>query len=310
MPDDEEIQSPFKGETIKEVVVDEPAEGAPESIWDKPAEAEATTEEADDSYGKFETPSDDAKPKHNHPIPQKRLNKVIGERNEAREALAAAEVRLAAAEARAETLEQFQKVVDAHYRENPGLLDFDARFMEKFAEMAEADPTIANVANHIKAAMSGEERPNVTTENTQAEEQEVEDFNPAVAKILERDVTRQINEVLTESGVKQSYVKAVARDVLNAFDVEELADATPEDIVEMAKVYFEETGVEAKDFLVATKKGSKAPATTSGRRPAVSESAATEHADATERKRPKTLEEYEKGRDARFKAAVQSLTNR
>jgi hypothetical protein len=286
------------------VVAPEASAEEPSVFETAPEEVEADEAETDDNYGKFVT--DDApkqRPQDQATVPTARLSKVVRQRNELRETLAEVEARLAAETARAETLDRLTAVQQEHYRNDPDLLDWDARFMAQFDQMAKTNPSLAQAAAMVKAAMSGE-APTMATETPEAEGVEEAPSNPVLDRIVARDVTRTVGDALTEHGVKPHFISLIAADALAVLPQEDLAELTAEDVVEIAKVYVEQNGIPMEEFLVP-RKGTPKPSTTGGRGAPARSSAPVE--EASERTKPKTVEEWEANRNARFKHLAKDL---
>lgn len=295
------MSNPFRDQPVADA---DPAPAA-ESVFEAEVAEIEEVADPDESYGKFPDPeAPKKKPTEQPTVPTARLAKVVRQRNELRESLAEVEARLAAEAAKAETLERLAAVKQAHYRNDPDLLDWDARFMATFDQMAKTNPALAAAAAAVKAAMNGEETPvSETPEQEGVEEAPASD--PVLEKIIARDVTRTVGEVLGEHGVKPHFVKAIANDMLNVLDTADLAELTPEDVVECAKVYCEDNGIPMTEFLTP-RKGAAKPETASGRAPA--RAAAAESApEGEERVKPKTVEEWEAARNKRFKSLAKDL---
>lgn len=287
--DDVSAEAPVAAE---ETVAAAPAESTPEA-------AEAAEAAEDDSFGKFTEPG---KGKPSQGV-QKRISKLVGERNSLREMVEQRELALAAAKAKAETLETLHQAVSEKYRTNPDLLRFDADFMSTFEKLAAKDPSLAQAAAKVKAAMNGVKIVTTPEQTAIADEavetDEAAEIDPALEAVLTRDVTRQFTEVLTQHEVKPHFVQAALRDVMLHVPVAQLVNATPEQVVELAKVYFEETGIPPTEFLAPQKAGKKAPASTAGRQaPRVTPAASA--GETPETPKFKTREEYEAHRQKRF----------
>jgi hypothetical protein len=270
-------------------------------VWEEPsaeAAAEETADEAgdEDGFGSFEEPK--AKPAT---VPYTRLSKVIAERNSLRDELSEAELSLATINGKLAQLSKVEEAVAEKYRGNVDLLKYDATFMDIFEAQAKVDPTLAAAAAKVRAAMNG----NPMTEkpvNAPAEQPAAPATDPAVQRILERDARNTIKSVLAEKGVKPVFAEAVARDVLANVDPTDLADVDEATVVELAKVYFQETGAVPAEYLVP-KQGaaSPKPATTGKARPATTP-AAEAAAPGDDAPKFKSREEFDAARNKRFVA--------
>lgn len=284
-----------------------PTEESTEDVEAALAEADPEGEE-DQSYGKFEdeeSPTEDAAPEKGKPSRgvQKRISRLVSERNAAQDELTAAQVELAKYKATAEYLADLDGVVSEKYQNNLDLLRFDATFMETFATLAEKDPTLAQAAARVKAAMQQNGETIVTTPKTPATpaEEQAPSENPALSAVLERDVKRNFAEVLGGHNLKPHIVNAVTRDVLAEMDASELVDATPAEVVEMAKLYLRETGIPFSEALLPAKDGEKVkPSTKGSSRPAASPKADAQAAEGQERPKYKTREELDAARAKRL----------
>lgn len=276
------------------VASDEPA---PEDVDDDAEPAPVSVDE-DTEFGSFEK-VDKTKQKT---VPYSRFAKVVSGRNDARLALSEAEKSLAAVNAKLEALEGVTSVVSEKYRANPDLLKFDSEFMETFEQLAKTDPNLAKAAEAVKAAMNGVKPVQTDPKPTPEADEQPEVLAPAVAKIFVRDAKNTITSALSEHGVKPHFIEAVARDVIANVDAEDLADLTPAQAVEMAKIYFKDLGVGADEFLAPKKQQAPKPETRGKTRPAAAPTGAGDGGE--EPPKFKTREEFDAARSKRFAALV------
>jgi cell pole-organizing protein PopZ len=255
----------------------------------------------DTSYGKFEQGE---KPKAPAAVPYPRFSKVVAERNDLRGQMSAAEKALARVEGQLAEYKHLDDVVAEKYLAKPELLKFDATFMETFDKLASADPTLKAAAAKVKAAM-GTTMTVEQTPATPAQEEAAPAENSAVTRLLEREVKNVMKEALAPH-IKGHFVEAVTRDVLANVGLDDLADITAEQAVELAKVYFEQTGTPPVEYMVVSEKaGSPKPAVKGSAAPARVSGAPTK----TEAETPKfkTREEFDKARAGRFAAVTAEL---
>jgi hypothetical protein len=253
--------APNEGAEAAEVV-EVPEQGADDAVaeFDAPESVEESAIDESTEYGSFEPVKQPEKPQT---VPLKRLSRVIGERNELRESLAAAERKLAEVNGKLGVLEQVQGVVNKKYAGNPQLLEFDANFMETFSTLTKTDPALAAAAAKIQAAMKQNGAPTVslTPETTDATPETPESAEPdaAVVAIVHRDAMRTITEALSPH-VKPHFAKMVAKDVIANTTLEDLGAFDARAAVEAAKLFFKEEGIPAEEYLLPKPNGGKKPA--------------------------------------------------
>lgn len=282
---------------------------APEVAEEVALEAEADGEEfAEDS---FEPAAPEAEQK-SVTVPLRRLSKVIRQRNDLRDALSETEATVARLNGQLQSRGGITEVVEKRYGGNTKLLDFDATFMETFDREAKKDPTLSAAAAKVRAAMTGAP---INVSNEQTAEAAPVQTDPAVTALLHSNTTSAIVAALTEQGVKPSFARMVAKDVIREVPVEELPEwSTPAAAVRAAKVFFKDEGISAEDFLAAKPAAGKAkpPAVSGKAKPAASPKPGAKGAvvaSADGKPEIKTLDELHKHREGRFAEIVEGLTN-
>jgi len=267
------------------------------------AEPAALVEESADGteYGTFEKADNKAAT-----VPLARLSKVVSQRNVLRDNLSAAEQALARVEGQLSQYKELDGLVSAKYASNHDLLKFDSEFMETWDRLAKADPSLAQAAAKVKAAMGNPAlETTINTPAAPAEEQATP--NAAISKLLEREVKSVFKEALGPH-IKSHFVESVARDVLANVDLNALADLTKEQAVEMAKVYFTDTGTPPAEYLIPTQAAAAAPKpATKGSQGVPAAAARTPGTEEPTAPQFKSREEFDKARGKRFAAVAAEL---
>jgi len=265
------------------------------------AEAPEVSVDEETEFGSFER-TDKAK---QQVVPYTRLAKVIHERNALRDGMSEAERSLANIQGKLTALQKLEGVFAEKYQTNPDLAKFDATFMETFDRLASSDPALAQVAAKVKAAMGV---PVTEIDNTdEVAAPAAPASSPAVQKLLLNQVKTSFNEALGEH-IKPHFVEAVVRDVLTELSAEEVAEATSEQIVEMAKVYFKSTNTPPSEYMAPAKGTKAAPKpSTKGSQGAPAARSAASAEPAAETPKFKTREEFDAARSKRFAAITKEL---
>jgi len=277
---------------------------APEVLLADDAEAPEVSVDEDTEFGSFER-ADKAK---QQVVPYTRLAKVIHERNALRDNMSEAEKSLAHVQGKLSALQKLEGVFVEKYQTDPDLAKFDAAFMETFDRLATSDPSLAQAAAKVKAAMGV---PVTEIDNTNEAAAPAAPAapasSPAVQKLLLNQVKTSFNEALGEH-IKPHFVEAVVRDVMTELSAEEVAEATPEEIVEMAKVYFKSTNTPPSEYMAPAKGNKAAPKpSTKGSQGAPAARSAASAEPAAETPKFKTREEFDAARSKRFAAITKEL---
>lgn len=293
------MENPFlKKDDTEETVVDPAAE---EQNDDELSAAEAENELFDDeseSDDEDEAASlfdeDESEKKIPEKVPYKRLQKVVGQRNELRQQIGQLEKALDA-----------NKQLVAVFHEKYGKFDnpaaiakFDADFMEAIEALSKDNQGVARFAESIKDYLKTGRVPNVSEEkqtftspqNTTPKE------DPKVAKLVERDARNTVEATLEAMDVKPAFRALIADHVVKQEDVD-LTDLSKAQVVDLAKQFIKSKGFKAAEILQTTSKKKGKPSTTSG-----SSRAVTKESDETEEEedRPpaaKSLEEWHSNRE-------------
>lgn len=259
----------------------------------------------DTEFGSFK-PVDAAKAKV---VPYTRLAKVIHERNTLRDDMSEAQQSLAVIEAKLAGLAPLQEVFTEKYQGNADLARFDATFMETFETLAKTDQAVAQAADRIRAAMGA---PKMTAPVTTtvaapaapASEPSKQDL--LVERLMAKEVKSAFTAALGEH-LKPNFIEAVTKDVLTELSASELADASAEQIIEMAKVYLKSTNTPPSEYLIPKANGSAPKPSTKGSQGAPAAVAAQAAQEVAETPKFKTREEFDAARSKRFQAITKDL---
>lgn len=239
-------------------------EGANSASNDPPSDSplfeelgEATDDDAVDSLfdeeegegdddGAKEGKGDDKEPR----VPKKRLDKVIGQRNDERKQ--SAKLREENAELRGEVAAlKVQTKLAQVFQEKYGKFDdpekqalWDSNFMEAMEELAKKNPEVATTARLVTEHLGGTvSKPEPKPDAQQAEPKP----DPAVVKIIERDARRTIADSLESLNVKPSFAKLVTKHILDA--TEDLTELDSAAVITSAREFIRENEFEPADVL-------------------------------------------------------------
>lgn len=223
---------------------------------------------------------------------EQRIKKLARERKEARR-------RAEEATSDAEKLRQALK--DLTNGRKPDLVKFDISFMDHLDKLySGGDPAIRKAVEMVKARMEGRtvETPAEEARASDAQERKSDLGEKALAKLA----SREVDEMLEEAGVKR-FRPAIRRYVLDKIDK---ADVQPEAVLKAARTYIRENGLTKSDVMGEGEPPKKRPP--SGRKQAQAGIGPRKESEKAgeEREAPKSIDEWEKNRDARRRALFNS----
>lgn len=292
--------------------VEETTDLFPEVAADEPAgteaaeEAEAKNGEGEeDSSDLFEDDDDDdddaSKPK-TKTVPYKRLQKVIAERNAARDKLDTAQAALSKANA----LNAEVSKLYSQYERPADQLTWDVRFLEKWQELSSSgDARFQEIGQLVIDAMDGKKVPTVSDSTTS---EPAPERDPAIAAIVERQANDTINQTL--AAVKPQFQKLIASHIKASGT--DLAALTSADVKRLANDWRRDNGFNAADLLQAPKAQDPDPPKPKPSSPNTSASGSAEtrsgSSPAEEKpKAPRDSHEWRQQRDARLQERIRRL---
>ncbi|MHC4698950.1 MAG: hypothetical protein ACYTFQ_00085 [Planctomycetota bacterium] len=257
---------------------------------------------------------------------QKRIDKIIAQREDAKRELATAEQELASTSGERDGLKQILTDMRAKYKDNPKLALWDAAFMDRLEAEAAADPALQavtkKIAEHLEGTGDLTTGSNITmTDVKTATEAAEANLNRETADRIDSLIKSQTRTLVqtTLEGVKQPFVDIIADHIVNTS--EKLEGLSRADVVNLSKKFLTDKGLKQEDVLAAptgeedpadkgnsegkakgkAEKGEK-PGTggTSGKAAVVAKEGPKESGKSDEiPPQPKTLEDFETQKAAR-----------
>lgn len=135
-------------------------------------------------------------------------------------------------------------------------MTWDATFLDAFESLSQSDPDVAKAAQKVKQSMEGGQPQQRQAAQTPA----APPRDARVDRLLEREVTRDVQETLIGMGVQERRLEGMSKYIVqHAPDPATLDRATT---VALARQYVRENGFKKDELLAGTK-----PAATPARRP-------------------------------------------
>jgi hypothetical protein len=279
----------------------------------KKAAVDLFTEEDDVEVAEVEGEGEDAKVKLT--TFKKRVGSLTRKRREAeKEAQSAATARVQA-EAERDAIKDQLAGFRQKYADNPELAQWDSKFMETLEALAKQSPDIAKLADTVKQYMDGKDITAMTMIN-QPQPDTKPEADPKLSKILVRDARRTVADALP--GVKPGFVKVLQDHIVASVD--DLADLTEEQVVDLSRAYIKEAGFTPQEILANAKptedpdedsdkkKDSKKKPATSGRAKGKASDKPTEGGDESRpNEDPKSFDEWAANRNKRLNSFLESL---
>lgn len=272
------------------------------------ADADADEDDAHELF-KADSAADKERPKS---IPIGRLNEVIDQRNDARQAIESMTGELESLRSLTSTFQE--KYADR--KDADKLIAYDADFMNTLEELSKHDAAVAGVVQAVQSRINYKGGPTVTKRadtapdfNSTGKADAAPAADPRVDAVLERDARRQVTETLETLDIKPSMRKLFTNLVVaNADDLADLDEAA---IKADLRAYIRDNGLSAADVLGDGKADagtSKKPATTNSTRPgrksaATPEAKAAASADA----KPKTTDEWRERFEKKLEGTLTDL---
>lgn len=237
---------------------------------------------------------------------QKRVGKLISQREEARREAQTSKSAMAAARAEAEATKEILAAFRTAYKDNPHLAVWDAQFMAKLEVLSKEDVTLQPLVQKVQQALEQTTTPRggpKMTDNTNTQNQASNDVDARMRRLDEREARSVIKETLV--GIKPAYVKILGDHIVNT--AEKLDGLTAADVVRISREYLRDTGIEKKDVLATRPKDDDGDAgkvnkpATGGSAKAGTKSSAdgSDGSNEDEPERPKNLDEWAANRKKR-----------
>jgi hypothetical protein len=190
---------------------------------------------------------------------EKRLGKVISQREIAVEEAKGSKAALVIAEAARDEAKNTLATFRAAYAQNPALAVWDAKFMESLEKLAKTDAELQPLIKKVQADMESaggadsslrggppmaKEIPD-TTEKTGVVEN-----SATLQRIIENQARTTVESALT--GLKPAFIKILADHIVGTS--EKLEGLTVADVVSMSRAYVADKGLDKADMLAAKPK--------------------------------------------------------
>ena len=232
---------------------------------------------------------------------QKRVSKLVAQKNKAAERAEEAERRAALIEGRLQEASKVSDVFNKVYKGNIDQLEWDARFLGAMEDLASKDPVVQQAAAKVKAAMK-DSRPVTTT----AAEQKP----GASDAVVEALALKNIQTELVAIGVKPSFAKQIAKSAVGEYEATDLVSADKSAVVKLTKTWLKNEGFGAEEIMApkAVADGEKKkPATASA---GGGKSTTVPAKKAAPAEKPKTPADAVAARDATREAAFAEFGER
>lgn len=274
-----------------------------ETIEEEETEEETSTEdeesdpllgdEPEDDEDPFSAPDDDEEKPGRKPAVERRIDKLVAERQEAREQALELRGKVEAYEEQVDGLRELNSTFDQLYGrfDDPSeQLRFDAALVGALEKETQSNADLARLLKPIIEKVGdnpvSDERTAPKTDETPAGP------DPLMVRLAEREAASVIETALPE-GVRPVFANLLKKEIFSALSPADLADLSQDDVISAARDFAKKSGFKRDDIYAAAAASDDETPPTAGRsRPATRGRTAKEAGDKKAAEAPKTAHEW------------------